>query len=92
MVRTTKQTELNKKVSASLLLENGFGKNSLPPITENLYLSCLLKATKEFIEEEIEGHCCTELRLIKKIEAARTLFPEERKRAVELYKTKFFGR
>jgi len=46
---------------------------------DNLYLISLAKAWKEFIEEEAQGNTFTELRLMKKIEAARELFPEDKK-------------
>jgi hypothetical protein len=46
---------------------------------DNFYLLSVLKAMFEFIGEEMKGNCCSELRLVKKIEAARTLFPEHRK-------------
>jgi prophage antirepressor-like protein len=46
---------------------------------DNLYLLSILKAMREFIIEEASGHICTELRLVEKIEAARTLFPEQKK-------------
>ena len=45
----------------------------------NLYLYSLNKAYNEFLAEEAKGHCCTELRFIKKYEAANTLFPEAKK-------------
>ena len=39
-----------------------------------LYFQALEIAYSEFIEEEKKGHMFTELRLISKIEAARTLY------------------
>ena len=45
----------------------------------NLYAISLFKAFKEFLVEEVSGNICSELRLAKKIEAARTLFPEHRR-------------
>lgn len=42
----------------------------------NIFVRALLKSFKEFILEEARGEICTELRLTKKIEAARLLFPE----------------
>ena len=46
----------------------------------NLYLLSILKAMREFINEEISGSICNELRLINKLEAACTLFPEDRRK------------
>jgi hypothetical protein len=46
----------------------------------NLYLLAILKAMREFIGEEMRGLICTELRLEKKIEAARTIFPEHKEK------------
>jgi len=43
------------------------------------YLYSLRKAIFEFLKEETCGNIFTELRLVKKIEAARTLFPESKK-------------
>ena len=45
----------------------------------NLYSYALNKAYKEFLKEERLGQIYTELRLTKKIEAARLLFPEYKK-------------
>jgi len=44
----------------------------------NLYLIAITKAMYEFVQEEARGNINTELRLTKKIEAARTLFPEDK--------------
>ena len=46
---------------------------------DNLYLFSILKAFREFIGEEIKENSFTELRLTKKISAARALFPEDMK-------------
>lgn len=46
---------------------------------DNLYMLSLFKAFREFIGEELIGNICTELRFVKKYEAAKTLFPEHRK-------------
>ena len=46
---------------------------------DNLYLLSIFKAFREFIGEELIGNICTELRFVKKYEAAKTLFPEDRK-------------
>ena len=51
---------------------------NLTGVRFNAYLYSLRKAFREFITEETRGYCCTELRLTKKIEAARLLFPEDR--------------
>jgi hypothetical protein len=45
---------------------------------DNLYLIAVLKAMREFIQEECNGNCSSDLRLMKKIESARILFPEDR--------------
>ena len=45
----------------------------------NLYLYFILKAVSEFIKEETSGCICSELRLVKMIEAARTVVKEDRK-------------
>ena len=58
-------------------------------VSNNHYLYALRKAIYEFLEEETKGHCCTELRLVKKYEAAVELFPEDRKKlrgkTIEIY-------
>ncbi len=41
---------------------------------KELYFQALEMAYLEFIEEEKKGNIFTELRLLKKIEAARTLY------------------
>lgn len=46
---------------------------------EALYYRALFVAFKEFIEEEKDRQCFTELRLMKKIEAARTIYKKPRK-------------
>ena len=46
----------------------------------NLYMFSIFKAFREFVGEEVRGNAFTELRLNKKIEAARTLFHEEAKK------------
>ena len=63
--------------------------SSVTGADDNLYLHSILKAFREFLAEEKQGNICTELRLTKKIEAARTLFPEEKKRLAVI---KGFGR
>jgi prophage antirepressor-like protein len=44
---------------------------------DNLYVLSIFKAFREFMCEEISGNIFTEKRLIKKIDAARTLFRED---------------
>lgn len=46
---------------------------------ENLYIVAIAKAMKEFVVEECCENNFSEVRLMKKIEAARTLFGDERK-------------
>ncbi|MDR0572890.1 MAG: hypothetical protein LBG96_02475 [Tannerella sp.] len=45
---------------------------------DNLYLVSVVKAMREFIQEECNGNISSDLRLMKKIESARLLFPEDR--------------
>ena len=52
----------------------------LTGVRSNTYLYSLRKAFREFISEECSGYCYSELRLTKKIEAARLLFPEDMKK------------
>jgi len=47
---------------------------------KNLYLFSVLKAMREFVEEEVNGNCFSEKRLISKIESARMLFPQDREK------------
>ena len=45
---------------------------------ENYYVIAILKAVKEFLEEERQGQAYSELRLMEKIKAARLLFGEDK--------------
>jgi hypothetical protein len=55
------------------------------PQTDNLYLVSIFKAMKEFIEDECNGKTvCSDLRLMGKIKAARTLFGEDMKKLPHL--------
>jgi len=45
----------------------------------NMYMFSILKAIREFIGEEVKGNIFTELRLSSKIDAARKLFPEDKR-------------
>jgi len=60
-------------------MKNTLNLTSINVGGQNLYAISLLKAFKEFFEEEVSGNMNSELRLTKKIEAARTLFPEHRR-------------
>ena len=51
--------------------------------TSNVYVQTLMKIFNEFMIEEASGEICTELRLKSKIEQARNLFPDEKRRIVE---------
>ena len=46
----------------------------------NLYLFFILKAMREFIEEETKGRICHELRFVEKFKAACMLCPEDKKK------------
>lgn len=52
---------------------------------DNPYLYSLVKAMQEFLLEEMKGYSFSELRLAKKIEAARELFPQEKQKLAEQY-------
>jgi hypothetical protein len=53
--------------------------------TDNLYLVSIFKAMKEFIEDECDGRTvCSDLRLMGKIKAARTLFGEDMEKLTHL--------
>lgn len=45
---------------------------------DNLYLLSLIKAFRELLIEEVNGHIFHESRFVKKFEAAHTLFPEHK--------------
>ncbi len=51
------------------------------PHTGNMYMDSVIKACEELILEECEGNSYPELRLKIKLEAARALFPHERRQA-----------
>lgn len=53
---------------------------------DNPYLFSIVKAMQEFLMEEMKGYISSELRLMNKIEAARKLFPEEKRILAEQYK------
>ena len=52
---------------------------------DNPYLYSLVKAMQEFLFEEMKGYAFSEVRLTKKIEAARQLFPQEKQKLSEQY-------
>ena len=64
------EEKATKKLSGQYIQVTGADKN--------LYMLSLMKAMREFLIEETKGNIFTELRLTKKIEAARTLFPESK--------------
>ncbi|MCL1933520.1 MAG: hypothetical protein FWF53_06905 [Candidatus Azobacteroides sp.] len=48
---------------------------------ENYYIAAIMKAMREFIQDECQGHfISSDERLMNKIEAARILFPEDRQK------------
>ena len=59
--------------------DTGFGNHTSKP-SQNMYLYSICKAIDEYINEEIQGTVSyPEMQLKTKIEAARALFPEDRK-------------
>jgi hypothetical protein len=48
-------------------------------IVENDYLRAIMNAFGDFIQEEAAGNIYSELRLMKRIEAARQLYPQEKR-------------
>lgn len=58
---------------------------------DNPYLYSLVKAMQEFLLEEMKGYLHSELRLAKKIEAARTLYPGEREEMSKQYLQEMSG-
>lgn len=58
------------------------------PLYQNKYLLSLISAFSEFLEEECDGIRCSEIRLAQKIEAARTLFANDKDKLGERRFTK----
>ena len=52
---------------------------ALTGVSNNPYLYAIRKSFFEFLQEEVKGQCCAELRFVKKYEAANLLFPGHRK-------------
>ena len=73
--------KLREKLSAleTFISANGLKRLSGPTVpVGNLYLFSIEKAMTEFLQDELRGYCCADLRLQKKIAAAHELFPEAR--------------
>ena len=55
----------------------------LTGVSRNIYLYCIRKAFRAFLNEETRGYAFSDARLQHRIEAARLLFPEDRERLRE---------
>lgn len=75
----------NKLVKASEAKSDNTGSQFGDMPRGNRYLDAIFSAIQTFVKEEIDGDSFSESRLMSKIEAARTLFGEE-KRALKVFR------